>query len=235
MLGIADLADRLDLTRSTTHRYASTLTQLGYLDQDKNRKYRLGLRVIDLGLTAVSQSGLLGIALGELQKLHHKTKLSVGLVVLNGLDIVYLQRLDSHAIAGRHDGSVWPLASGSRLPAHRTASGKVLLAHLSDEERVECVKRIEFERGGQGARKARTLFEAELDDIRDQGVGVNDEESSRGVIAIAAPVREDDEVIAAVSLVARQPDMTMRALLDQHAGVLLETAQEVSMALSQTK
>jgi DNA-binding IclR family transcriptional regulator len=66
VLGISDLAERLDLTRSTAHQYATTLTDHGYLDQDDNCRYWLGLRVLDLSLAALGQSGLQDLALGEL-------------------------------------------------------------------------------------------------------------------------------------------------------------------------
>ena len=58
MLGIADIADELDMSRSTTHRYVITLLALGYLEQGASRKYRLGRRVIDLGMSALSSTGL---------------------------------------------------------------------------------------------------------------------------------------------------------------------------------
>ncbi len=58
MLGIADLADELGMSRSTTHRYVVTLLALGYLEQETTRKYRLGLRVTDLGMSALNSTGL---------------------------------------------------------------------------------------------------------------------------------------------------------------------------------
>lgn len=235
VLGVSDLADRLGLTRSTAHRYAATLHELGYLDQDGDRRYRLGLRVLDLGLSAVmGRSTLRDFALGELQKLCEKTKMIVGLAVLNGLDIVYLQRLERYGIAATQDGSVRRLASGSRLPAYRTAAGRVLLAYLPELERIGRVGQIKFERDGPANSKARRVFEERLDDIAGQGVGINDGESSPGVIAIAAPIREGDRVIAAINLIAYQRDITMRVLLDEHTSLLLKTARKITRLLTQT-
>ena len=57
VLGIADIADELGMSRSTTHRYVITLTQLGYLEQGASRKYRLGLKVTDLGMSALNSTG----------------------------------------------------------------------------------------------------------------------------------------------------------------------------------
>jgi IclR family pca regulon transcriptional regulator len=58
VLGIADIADELGMSRSTTHRYVITLLALGYLEQGASRKYRLGLRVTDLGMSALNSTGL---------------------------------------------------------------------------------------------------------------------------------------------------------------------------------
>ena len=58
VLGIADIADHLGMSRSTTHRYVITLVALGYLEQGASRKYRLGLRVTDLGMSALLSTGL---------------------------------------------------------------------------------------------------------------------------------------------------------------------------------
>lgn len=58
VLGIADISDDLGMSRSTTHRYAITLVALGFLEQGASRKYRLGLRVTDLGMSALNSTGL---------------------------------------------------------------------------------------------------------------------------------------------------------------------------------
>src|SRR5690349_17327870 len=58
VLGIAEIAEDLGMSRSTTHRYVITLVALGYLEQGDSRKYRLGLRVTDLGMAALSSTGL---------------------------------------------------------------------------------------------------------------------------------------------------------------------------------
>jgi IclR helix-turn-helix domain len=74
VLGIADMANRLGMSRSTTHRYVITLQALGYLEQGASRKYRLGLRVTDLGMSALNSTGLREHAhpyLEELTPTHH--------------------------------------------------------------------------------------------------------------------------------------------------------------------
>ena len=69
VLGIADIAERLGMSRSTTHRYVTTLLALGYLEQGAKRKYRLGLRVTDLGMAALNETSLREHAHADLAEL----------------------------------------------------------------------------------------------------------------------------------------------------------------------
>src|SRR5271167_1044545 len=103
VLGIADIADELGMSRSTTHRYVVTLVALGYLEQDAQRKYRLGLRVTDLGMSALN---------------------SVGLAVLDGGEVLFVDRVRGSR-QGQHRVDL-DLGVGSRLPAYCTALGKLL-------------------------------------------------------------------------------------------------------------
>ena len=79
MLGIADIADELGMSRSTTHRYVITLVALGYLEQGASRKYRLGLRVTDLGMSALNATGLREHSHPYLEELRQRTTYTVNL------------------------------------------------------------------------------------------------------------------------------------------------------------
>src|ERR1700681_564086 len=130
VLGIADIADELGMSRSTTHRYVITLVALGYLEQGASRKYRLGLRVTNLGMSALNSTGLREHAHPFLEELRQRTSYTTSLAVLDGGDIVYVDRARSFR---RGQGSIdLDLHPGSRLPAHSTAMGKILLAYLPE-------------------------------------------------------------------------------------------------------
>lgn len=123
-LGISDIADQLTMSRSTTHRYVVTLLELGYLEQDTQRKYRLGLRVTDLGMSAINSIGLREHSHPCLEELRQRTCYTVSLAVLDGADILYVDRVPSFRRAHTYAGL--DLAPGSRLPAYCTAMGKVV-------------------------------------------------------------------------------------------------------------
>src|ERR1700676_3090384 len=95
VLGIADIADELGMSRSTTHRYVITLVALGYLEQGASRKYRLGLRVTNLGMSALNSTGLREHAHPYLEELRQRTSYTTNLGVLDGPDVLYVDRVRS--------------------------------------------------------------------------------------------------------------------------------------------
>jgi IclR family pca regulon transcriptional regulator len=128
-LGIADIASELGMSRSTTHRYAVTLVALGYLEQGEHRKYRLGLRVTDLGMAALNATSLRQHAHPYLAELATRSSYTTSLGVLDGPDVLYVDRVLSYRRA-RPGATNLDLTAGSRVPAHCTAMGKLLLAYL---------------------------------------------------------------------------------------------------------
>ena len=113
------------MSRSTTHRYVITLVALGYLEQGASRKYRLGLRVTDLGMSALNSTGLREHAHPYLEELRQRTSYTVNLAVLDGADILYVDRARSFRRGqSKIDLGLHP---GSRLPAYCTSMGKLLL------------------------------------------------------------------------------------------------------------
>jgi hypothetical protein len=93
VLGIAEIAAELEMCRSTTHRYVVTLVALGYLEQERDRKYRLGLRVSDLGVSAVSATGLPSHTYPDLDELRLRTPHTASLGVLGGSDVLCVERV----------------------------------------------------------------------------------------------------------------------------------------------
>src|ERR1700739_2582523 len=114
VLGIADIADELGMSRSTTHGYVITLVALGFLEQGASRKYRLGLRVTDLGMSALNSTGLREHARPYLEELRQRTSYTVSMAVLDGPEILYVDRARSFRRGqNKIDMNLRP---GSRLP-----------------------------------------------------------------------------------------------------------------------
>jgi IclR family transcriptional regulator, pca regulon regulatory protein len=230
VLGIADIADELGMSRSTTHRYVITLVALGYLEQGASRKYRLGLRVTDLGMSALNSTGLREHAHPYLEELRQRTSYTTSLAVLDGTDILYVDRVRSFR---RGEGNVpLNLHPGSRLPAYSTAMGKLLLAYLPESDQRELIASMKLAKSGPNTIGSKKALREELEEVSDAGFAVNDQELAADLYAIAAPVRnEAREVVAAVNLSAHSSMISLEEMVDALGPHLVSTADRISARL----
>jgi IclR family pca regulon transcriptional regulator len=230
-LGVSELGRDIGLSRSTTHRYVATLTALGYLQQDaRTKKYRLGPRVLDLGFSAINSMELREVAAPHLRQLSDETGYTVNMAILDGLDIVYVERSRS-ARAGQRDIDL-NLHVGARLPAYCTSLGKVLLAYLPADEQADAVARIDFARRGPNTLTSRTSFKAELELVRQNGFAINNEELAYGLRSIAAPVlSHDGAAAAAINLAVHSSMVSMEDLVARLSPTLRQAAAEISAHL----
>jgi IclR family pca regulon transcriptional regulator len=230
VLGIADIADELGMSRSTTHRYVITLVALDFMEQAANRKYRLGLRVTDLGMSVLNSTGLREHAHPHLEELRKRTTFTTSLAVLDRGEILYVDRARSLR-RGQHKIDL-NVRLGSRLPAYCTAMGKVLLAAAPEPQRQEIVSKTTLEKRGPNTITSKKALSAELEHVNDQGIAVNDEELAIGLVAIAAPVRDDSRQIAAAIDLAAHTDMIgLEELVNALGPHLIATADQISARL----
>jgi IclR family pca regulon transcriptional regulator len=230
VLGIADIADDLGMSRSTTHRYVITLVALGYLEQGASRKYRLGLRVTDLGMSALNSTGLREHAHPYLEELRQRTSYTASIAVLDGSDILYIDRARSFR-RGQNTIDL-DLHAGSRLPAYCTAMGKLLLAYLPETEQRDLIAAMKLTKRGPNTITSKKALREELDEIRDAGFAVNDQELAPELYSIAAPVRNDaQDVVAAVNLTAHSNNITLEEMVDALGPHLISTADRISQRL----
>jgi IclR family transcriptional regulator, pca regulon regulatory protein len=230
VLGIAEIADDLGMSRSTTHRYVITLVALGFMEQGASRKYRLGLRVTDLGMSALNSTGLREHAKPYLEELRQRSSYTVNIAVLDGAEILYVDRARSFRRGqNRIDLNLRP---GSRLPAYCTSMGKVLLAYLPETEQRELIDNMQITRRGPNSMTSKKALRTELEHVREEGLAVNDEELAEGLYSIAVPIRnESKEVIAAINMAAHASMISLDELVDALAPHLVATADHISARL----
>ena len=136
LIGVSELSRELSLSRSTAHRYIATLAQLGYLQQDPDSKrYRLEPKVLDLGFSAINSMDVREISAPHLRRLSDETGHTVNLAILDGIDVVYIERCRT-AQPGQREIDL-NLHVGARLPAYCTAMGKAILAFVAEDRREE--------------------------------------------------------------------------------------------------
>jgi IclR family pca regulon transcriptional regulator len=230
VLGIANIADHLGMNRSTTHRYVTTLVALGYLEQDASQKYRLGLRVTDLGMAALLSTGLREHAHPYLKGLRPRGPYATSLGVLDGGEVLYIDRL--HSFRRRRGEIELNLHTGSRVPVHCTAMGKLLLANLPEPEQRALLARLKLTRRTAHTITTKTALREQLKEIRGTGFAVSNQELAADRVAIAAPVHDASrEVIAAVSVAAHASQISLEELVDALILHLQTTAEQISARL----
>jgi IclR family transcriptional regulator, pca regulon regulatory protein len=228
LLGSSELAREMGLSRSTAHRYVASLALLGYLQRDAvSRKYRLGPRVLDLGFSAINSMEIREISVPHLQQLSDETGHTVNMAILDGADIVYVERCRSSR-AGQRDIDL-NLHVGSRLPAYCTSMGKVLLAYLSEDERTALLGNIELSPRGPNTLTGLESLQDELARVREEGLAINNEELAYGLRSIAVPVRSrTGEAAAAINLAAHRSMVSMEDLVARLSPALRRTADQIS-------
>ncbi|HET9565700.1 MAG TPA: IclR family transcriptional regulator [Mycobacterium sp.] len=194
-LTLTELAARADLSLSTAHRLVAELVAWGALERRESGAYVVGRRVWDLGLLAPVQTGLRQVAEPFLHDIYAATLATVHLAVREGLEVLYLDRL-----SGRR--SV-PIVSrvGTRLPAHATAVGKILLAHAPDDVQEAALRSLTRVTPYTITNPA--TFRRQLARVRIEGYATTSEEMSLGACSVAVPIMRNGEVIASVGLVVR--------------------------------
>ena len=228
-MGIAEIAEELEMSRPTAHRYASTLVALDYLEQGPRRKYRLGMRASDPGRSAVSSTTVRKLPGHHLGDLRDRSTCTASLAVLNGKDIVYVDRA---RISSQGQSEVEArLGRGSRLPARATAMGKTLLAHLPRNEQSKAIDAVAENPATEDAEAQERLLE-ELERIREKGFAIADQLHVAGQRCVAAPLRSrSGEVIAAVEVAAAKSLFSRAQAIERLAPLVVASAAEMSAQL----
>jgi len=228
-LTIAQAAERTGFTRAVARRYLLTLRALGYVVQEGDR-FSLTPRLLDLGFAYLSTLDLTNVVQPFMAHVTSTLHESCSVSVLDGHEIVYVARRAAKRIMSIN------LAVGSRLPAHATSMGKVLLA-FQDQEWLDGF----FEMGELERLTDRTIVEASelravLAQVRDLGWAIADEETELGVRSVAAPIYDrHGAVCAAINVAGHATRVSMTQLRKKYLPVVLDAARGISEVLGASK
>jgi DNA-binding IclR family transcriptional regulator len=192
LLSLAELTRRTGLAKGTAHRLAASLVEARLLERVTGG-YRLGGHLFELGMLAAHERRLLEVASPFMQDLHARTGEVVHLGVTDGTEVMYLHKLRGHLQAPV------PTRAGGRRPLYNTAIGKALLASGGQRLFRQVVYRG-LERHTPRTIVAPSLLRAELIRVEHDGAAYEYEESAVGIACVAAPVRDRNKVIAAISV-----------------------------------
>lgn len=222
VMSLTDVATATGLARPTARRILLTLAELGYV-RSGEAGFALTPRVLELGVTYVQAMGLWDVARPHMERLSERTNESCSIAQLDGSDIVYVARVAVPKIVSL------AVSIGTRFPALQTSLGKVQLAALTSDE----VDRILAEptRSGLTARwqPDRDERDAELREVRARGWALTDEQLTRGIRSVAAPLRDGSgTVIAGLNVNTHAAETPVERLISDHLPLLLQTAGEIS-------
>ena len=181
-LTVTQTARELGLNRASSHRFLAHLCDLGYVEKSDDSRYRLSLKLLELGTKSADRFEIRRQARSSLQELFLAFRETVNLGYWTGLDVLHLDKIDSLDIL-RMDT---PL--GSRAPAYCTGLGKAILAHLPAEELESYLAYVELTPHGPNTILSKEDLHRELAETKQRGYALDDEELSPGLRCVAGPI-----------------------------------------------
>jgi IclR family transcriptional regulator, KDG regulon repressor len=192
---VRELAAVMRLPRSIVQRLLYTLEIEGFLERDPSQVgYRLAIKLWGLGCAAIRRLSVRDVARPYLEEIARKTNEMAKIGALDGHEVVYLDGVDCPQAVRAY------VPIGGRAPAHSVATGKAILAFLSDDRLAEIGSSLRQDTRTTAAGK--DSFAGELAQIRKRGYAVNRGEWEEGVGAVAAPIFDaQGEVVASVGII----------------------------------
>ena len=224
--GLSEVAERVDLPKSTVSRLLATLQELGAVEQSgSGSTYRVGDAMIDIAAGALPGRNIIHVARPHLVELVEALGETAGLSVLDGREVVYLDQVDADNPVGVRD---W---TGERLPAHAASSGLVLLANLPKGAREAFLAGPLDVPAGAAPMDAATL-RRRLGDIGLRGVEWTCEEFLPGISSVAAPIfGAGPEAVAAVHVHGPAYRFPAPGAHDDIADLVVDAARRISARL----
>ena len=222
---LSEAAERVGLTRAGARRILLTLQTLGYVEQD-GRQFRLTPKVMELGFAYLSAQPWWHLAQPLMEELTQQLKESTSAAVLDGEQIVYVLRVPVHKIMSIN------LGVGSRLPAHCTSMGRVLLANLAEDERERRVLAMDL-----APLTPKTVTDPEkllrtLAQVRRQGWSLVSEELELGLMSMAVPIRDRaGRTVAAINVSSRPQQQSAAEMQRRCLPLLQSVAERISAML----
>lgn len=229
-LGVTDLSKKLKLHKNNIFRLLATLEARGYIEQNKSTEnYRLGIRCLEIGQAYIKQMGLVRQAKPILERVSKETGETAYISIMRGSGVVYLDSVESPKTV-RVISRV-----GLTLPPYCTASGKVHLAYLSEEER-ERVLPEELRPFTKHTITDKERLVQDIEQVRERGWAIDNEEYEEEVRCTASPVFDyTGKLVGALSISGPSFRLTEEGLLQIIVPAVKRGAEEISQKLGYAK
>ena len=224
-LGISEIAKKLKIGKSTVHGIAAALEELGVLVRDPlHKKYQMGYSLLELVRKFYRKMELRDIAKVPMERLMQKVEESVFLGIINGDHITILDVVESH----REIKITSP--PGTRLPLLAGAIGKIFLAQFEEKKAKQILQKMGLKRYTSKSVVDPKKYIKEVDETKEKGYAIDDEEYLPGVRAVAAPLQTASLPPAAIWVVGFTSSFTDQKV-EEVIAEIRKTAQEINRSL----
>ena len=220
-LSMAELAQKLDISRASARRFLLTLEHLGYLCKE-GQQFRLTSKVLNLGASYFSSMPLPAIAQPYLTNVTKLTEESCSLGVLDNDMLVFVARAQSRWIMN------FALSVGTQLPAYCTAMGRVLLSNMSQEYQKHYLNSTDLKAYNEKSITNRNTLIGIFETVKRQGYAIVDQELELGLRSVAVPIVLRGKVVASISISSQINRATLKRIKDEFLPILRETAEAIS-------
>jgi IclR family pca regulon transcriptional regulator len=226
---LSQIAERVDLSRAAARRFLLTLENLGYVSLE-GRNFQLTAKVLDLGYGYLSSLSLPEIAQPHLETLASRVHESASASVLDGTDIVYVARVPIRRIMSVK------INIGTRMPAHATSMGRVLLSGLSSPELKALISNFDLPKYTKNTITSKSVLLQEINKVRIQGWSINDQELEYGLRSIAVPIlNKAQKVVASINISTTAQSNTLESMEAMFLPELRITAKKISDDLASAR
>ena len=192
-LTVSQVATATDQTRASARRFLLTLVDLGYL-QAQGNAFKMTPRVLDIGAAYLSGLTLPQAAVGHLQALARELEETASLCVLEGQDVLYVERVAAPRLHALN------VSIGNRLPAWVTSMGRVLIAYLEPGEQEAFLQRVELQKYTEHTVASIKDLKKDLATVREQEWSLVNQELDEGLRGLAVPVIRGGKLLGALNI-----------------------------------
>ncbi|MCY9661854.1 IclR family transcriptional regulator [Paenibacillus chondroitinus] len=225
-LKITEISARMELHKSTVHSLLKTLQMHGYINQDvETGKYKLGLKLLEKGQLMLQSLDIRTAARKHLVALSEQTGQTTHLVILDGKEGVYLDKVEGEKAAIRYS------RIGRRISLHSSAVGKVLTAFRTKDEIDALLRNYQFSKITDMTITGKDAFVNELNQVREQGYSIDNQENEPGVRCAAAPIFEHNGSIVAAISISTLLSTVDDSLFKAYIALLKKEAEAISLTL----
>jgi DNA-binding IclR family transcriptional regulator len=225
-LSNAEISRKLEIPKSSASYILRTLEKHGYLRRERESgKYRLGLKLLNLGRSALNGVDAREVALPIMRHLVEHVHITSHLAILDGTQAVYVERVESPGFVKM---DTW---IGRRMEIYSTSVGKALAAHLPEAQVLAMLRERGMKRRTPTTLTNPTRYMRELEGVRERGYALDDEENSVGVRCVAAPVFNAAGEIEAALNITGTTQQVNKETLPRIIDLVKESARRISTQL----